>query len=620
MTNLREILDTPGTVLLDDTLAPAHALLFHSPSRIISCDIPSDVPECLRQIDSVIEAGQYVAGYLAYEAGYAFGGKHLLKEAEKNWSLEAGYPVLWFGVYDQSIRIPSSELNLVAADHSQERALPAVDARIEYSRYADVISTIRDLIHEGDLYQLNFTFRLDGIWPGDALELYGLIRRRQPVAYSAFINTGSVQILSASPEKFFSRTGQTITVRPMKGTAPRGNTPELDKMIEQWLVCDQKNRSENLMILDLLRNDLSRICVPGSVKSSPRFSIESYETVFQMVSGVTGLLEPGTGYAAIFSSLFPSGSITGAPKIRSMRRIAELEDDARGVYCGAIGFVGPNDQASFSVAIRTITINSDKYTTGSGGGIVWDSGAEDEFAEALLKTKYLSGRNLLESENDLELIETMYLCINNMLNTTFNKVINIPNLIDNHINRLISSAGAIGFIVDEASLRTRIDEAITEIDRPGEFKIRLLCRQDGCIRVDCSLLSGHNSDTPRRIGIASTRVHSENPFLYHKTTFRPDFDRGIREASERGLDDVVFVNQNGHITETTIFNIFLRHGAEWSTPARECGLLSGIGRSREISSPRAAVERELTLKELQEADEIVLTNAVRGRVQAILVS
>ena len=637
MLELKDILSQTGTVLLDDALdgsgspGSGGALIFQNPIRIISCSSPDDVPQCLRDVDDQVAAGFYVAGFLSYESAYVYGGKHLAELSRKDWSAELGHPVLWFGIYSGYSRISATQMDALSGETPSDLLPPALKTRVDRISFAKEISKIHSLIREGDLYQLNYTFRLDGEWADHPAVLFGLIRMRQPVAYGAYINLGNVQILSASPEKFFSRDGRAITVRPMKGTAPRGNTREVDAMYSRWLECDQKNRAENLMILDLFRSDLSRICEPASVKSAPVCTVEKYETVFQMVSGVTGELVTGAGYEQIFEALFPSGSITGAPKIRAMRRIAELEKDTRGIYCGAIGYIAPENRASFSVAIRTTTVyaskkrqlNKKKYNnqlvTGTGGGVVWDSTPNAEYDEAILKTQYLSRAGDTTALESLKIIESIYIDSNNDIGIL--PYIHKDNAfnISTHINRLISSAKALGYTADEGQIQSAISDALAAPCRIGPKKMRLLLGEGGELSISFTDLVESSFAEPRRIGIASAPVHSTNPFLYHKTTFRPDFERGEQEAKTRGLDDVVYINEKGQLTESTICNLFLRHGDVWRTPPIHCGLLPGIARAAELQSDRNPVETELTIDDLLTADEIVLTNAVRGRIRAVFI-
>lgn len=651
MYNLPEILAQTGSILLDNSERTEtdgavvggrisgdggrDSFLFHDPVAIIRCTTPADVPRALDEIDAGVSRGLYAAGYLAYECGYRLANDRFEEATRTDWSATLGYPILWFGLYERMVTLDGARVDeLLSCDRSENACRRGCDGllltpRTKKDAFADAIRRIRELIHEGDLYQVNYTIRFDGELVADAgdiadadpdadagdtgagagensssrlLNLFRHMRLRQPVKYAAFLQLGDVQILSASPEQFFHRDGNAISVRPMKGTAPRGQTSVIDRMLESWLQTDEKNRSENLMILDLLRNDLSRICVPGSVTADALFEIERYQTVLQMTSPVSGLLCDDVSYRDLFTALFPSGSITGAPKIRAMQRIRELEPEPRGIYCGSIGFIGPSQRASFSVAIRTVVCMDSRIVTGSGGGIVWDSDALEEHTECLLKTHYLLA-NSSDREQGICLLETMH-CHGEVA------------LLARHLRRLEESARHLEFEFDRDRVVREIAAHVSNLGQLEHYKIRLLLECDG----SCSVSSESIEIKPGRetvlLGISTLPVHSGNPFLRHKTTFRAACDRARREAEELGLHELLFLNENQHITEGTITNVFLRHGERWSTPPLSSGLLSGIGREIEMESERRPREALLTVADLRRADEIILTNAVRGRRQA----
>jgi len=517
MLNLPEILARPGSILLENSLCrrsregDKRSHLFQNPLRIIQCFVPSEVPGALAEIDKAVSEGLFAAGYLAYECGYELAGGRFGDATTVDWGERLGYPILWFGLYKEDVVLECGEVdNLLGVRTTLNPG--QTDAYVndanaglssdgitltptsETTKFADAIHRIHELIHEGDLYQVNYTIRFIGELArrdsrADSLALFRHMRERQPVNYAAYLQLGDVQILSASPEQFFDRDGSSISVRPMKGTAPRGETSRLAAMLELWLQTDEKNRSENLMILDLLRNDLSRVCTPGSVTADSLFEIEKYRSVIQMTSPVEGELNAGANYLDIFNALFPSGSITGAPKIRAMVRIRELESEPRGIYCGSIGFIDPASRASFSVAIRTVSVSGREIITGSGGGIVWDSDAREEYRECLLKTRYL-GAESSDSDEPIQLIESM-ICHGDIA------------LIDRHLRRLERSAEALEFKFDPSVVVNSIDDHIGTLDRNIRFKVRLLLAANGtCSVTSVSISAGSRvSETQNELSV-----------------------------------------------------------------------------------------------------------------------
>ena len=382
-----ELLRETGTALLD-TILPDNlghsTYLFTRPRAVIEARKSDDVDAAFLEVQHHVDAGRWLAGFVAYEAGYAF---------EPGLPAPGGEaPLLWFGVYDEPQEISREELTRALSEPSIGTfSLDGAELGVTESEYLAAVGRIREHIREGDVYQINYTTPLRMRFGGDPLALYRHLRRRQPVPYAAYIQTDSDTILSLSPELFFMRDGDRIVTRPMKGTAPVGRKEQESLSSAKLLRQDPKNRAENLMIVDLLRNDLSVCCVPGSVKVSELFGVHHYPTVLQMTSTVEGTLQSGTGYPAIFRSLFPSGSVTGAPKIRAMELIRDIEPDRRGVYCGALGYIAPGRRSMFNVAIRTVTISGSAVTMGTGSGIVWDSRPDVEYQECLLKTRFLTG-------------------------------------------------------------------------------------------------------------------------------------------------------------------------------------------------------------------------------------
>ena len=576
----------PDSVLLDTTRPgrddTAGALLFTHPSGVLTAHTLDDVPALLADLDRHSAEGRWLAGFLTYEAGYAF------ERIAPPKSLDG--PLGWFGVYDPPQRLSPDETDALLAD-AGEFEISEPTFALGRADYAERIAAIKRHIREGDVYQINFTapyrFRFDG----DPAGLYAALRRRQRVGFGALIYAGERWVLSASPELFFRRDGQRITARPMKGTAHRGPTPEDDAVQAAWLTADPKNRAENLMIVDLLRNDLSVVAEPGSVRVSALFEPERYDTLWQMTSTVEATLRSGVRLADLFPALFPCGSVTGAPKIRAMQVIHDLEDGPRGVYCGAIGYVAPDGHAAFSVPIRTVELHGADGRMGSGSGVVWDSDPDAEYNECLLKARFLTA----PAPPDFALLETM-------------RWEGGVALLDRHLARLRRSADYFEVPFDEAAVRGRLEEVESELV-PGEaHRLRLTLDRHGDVHIDAGPLDA----TPfRRAVIYPEPADPSDPFQRHKTTHRPFYERALQWARERGFDEAILVNERGEVVEGTRTNVFLRRGGRLVTPPLSVGGLGGVYRAHLLATEGAA-EEVLTVADLHAADAVYLSNAVRG--------
>lgn len=604
--SLQKLLQQTGTVLLDSSCgASATSLLFRAPERVLTAARPNEVPSLLTDLDAALTNGWHVAGYLAYESGYGFETGKFSDVADEDFAASLGYPIAWFGLYDKPMEIKSSTVE--QAFSAIRRQQPALSLPLSLSlddsheAYMSKIDRIRSLIRRGDLYQVNFTGRWKGHTDIGALSLYRLMRLRQPVAFGAFIQLGDVQLLSASPERFIEWSQRDIKAQPMKGTAPRGETPQLDNLLTDWLQTDSKNRAENLMIVDLLRNDLSIVCEPGSVEVPRLFEVERLKTVLQMTSTVRGRLRQSSKASDLLRALFPCGSVTGAPKIRAMRRILELEKQPRGIYCGAIGHISPDQKGTFSVAIRTLSHKGGDIVLGSGGGIVWDSKSADELKECLLKTQFLADHPVVPSDS-IQLIETM-------------RWEGGIALLDHHLARLEHSARILGYPVAFDEIARKLEEIERTCPIGSVHVVRLLLGYQGEIQVTSRPLDDSLTE-PVMVGLAETRVHSGNPFFNLKTTHRDVYEAGRKEAVRRGLDEVIYLNEREELTEGTITNVFLLLDESWYTPPLSSGVLPGIGRELELASPRQPQEKILHARDYFRAEKIVLTNAVRGRLEA----
>jgi para-aminobenzoate synthetase/4-amino-4-deoxychorismate lyase len=596
---------TPATVLLESSgSGGACSRLFLSPSRILSASQPSELPGLFDQIERAVSAGHFAAGFFTYECAQAFEPKAALRPAEPH------QPLAWFGIYPQSYCYDHAAGAFLNGDppqltpppdiHTGSASAPLdIQSPLTASEYADHIHTVHDWIRAGDVYQLNYTFPLRARVAASPAQLYARLRDRQPVEYGAFIHhQPGRHILSFSPELFFRvehhGTARSITTRPMKGTAHRGRTTAEDLCIADWMRNDPKNRSENVMIVDLLRNDLGRLCTFGSVRTENLFSPERHSTLWQMTSTVTGDLRPGVDFEHIFRALFPCGSVTGAPKIRAMQLLAQLEEEPRGIYTGAIGFFSPG-LTIFNVAIRTLEVEGSNARMGVGSGIVIDSDPAAEFRECQLKAEFLT-----RVEEPFSLIETLFWQDG------------YP-LLELHLDRLEDSARYFDFLCDRSAVKSALlADAAKFCDRMPR-KVRLLLHPNSSLHIEEETLPTFTpAAQPRRVLIASERTDPADRFLFHKTTHRPLYTAAFKTAQEAGYDDVLFLNTSGYVTEGAISNVFVEKDGRWFTPPVECGLLPGVYRRHLLTTQPHAQEKILCLQDLRSADAVYLANAVRG--------
>ena len=601
----------PGTVLLDTARPDAknsRRLLFSQPRGVLTARTLGDVPALLEQLDAAVQDGLHVAGFLSYEAGYAFERAFApLSRTRPSSTLEQ--PLAWFGLYDAPAALDADQVEALLSGAATHRVCRPRFS-IEREAYAEKIARIKALIRAGDVYQINFTGAVRFGFEGAPLSLYRALRRRQRVPYGAFINTGQQHLLSLSPELFFRRDGDRITTRPMKGTVRRGRTRLEDEALRDGLARDEKSRAENLMIVDLLRNDLSVCCRPGSVRVPALFETEPYESVTQMTSTVEGRLHEGAGYTALFRALFPCGSVTGAPKIRAMQRIRELEDALRGVYCGAVGYAAPGGQAAFSVAIRTVVLEGAQGAMGTGGGIVWDSEAQAEYDECLLKARFLTEPPSTQmdptADASFDLIETMRA-----------EGRTVP-LLEAHLDRLRDAAAYFGVRFDEQRLRAKVQEAVQPLGAKTTHKVRLTLGPRGAAQVTTSALASTKKE-PWRVLVAAPRADADDPFFYHKTTHRRVYETAYAEAQAAGCDEALLLNARGEVTEGTFTNVFVKKDGAFYTPPVTCGLLGGVYRAHLLQTLPRTAELVLHPGDLFAADALYLCNAVRGLVHATLV-
>ncbi|MDQ3675088.1 MAG: aminodeoxychorismate synthase component I [Gemmatimonadota bacterium] len=576
------------------------------PRSVLIAQSLDDVIPLLREAESAAARGSWVALALSYDAAPAF-------DSALDTHRDADFPLLWCGIFDDAVSPPSdyesaAPTNVASANESSraskalsgasesEFEVSPFEPALEGRDYLRAIEAIRNYIAAGDTYQVNYTFPLRGTVSGNLFACFDTVARSQGAGYSAYIDIGSHQILSFSPELFFRRDGTTIITKPMKGTARRGRWLSEDDERAAQLAVSQKDRAENVMIVDLLRNDLGRIAEVGSVEVTALFEVERFNRVLQMTSTIRATQRADADLVSVLSALFPCGSVTGAPKVRSTQIIRELEPFPRGIYTGAIGLLSPSGDIVFNVAIRTLAVDARtrRATLGVGGGITWDSTVESEYDESLVKASFLTDRwpgfSLLET---LALIDGEY------------------KLLERHLKRASDSARYFGFRFSEGAVRKALD-VVAERHATGEWRVRLLVDTDGNPRTEIKPL-GAKRDEPRRVKLFPHPIDDTDALLYHKISARERYDAALEECQP--CDDVIFRNSRGNVTESTIANIVLAvDGKKW-TPPREAGLLAGTFREELIETGQV-LERDISVAELERVGEFWLVNSVRGWMRA----
>ena len=572
-----------------DDLRAGTALRCPAPHRVLVAERPEEVAGVLAEVERATDAGCWAFGYVAYEAASGL-EPHLAVHG----TTPLGVPLVWFGLCDEPTPVPP----LDAADgaHGSAQWWPTWTSE----EHAQAVARIRDRIAAGDTYQCNLTVRMAGRVHGDPYGLYRDLSLGQGGAYNAYLDLGRFAVVSASPELFFERRGDEVRLRPMKGTARRGRDRQEDEALARGLRGSAKERAENLMIVDLLRNDVARVAETGSVAVPALFTVERYGTVLQLTSDVVARLRPGTGLVALFRALFPCGSVTGAPKASSMGVIHDLEPAPRGVYCGAIGLVGPPGapvRARFGVAIRTAVVDTHTGDAvyGTGGGITWDSQPAAEHAEVLTKAAVLASR-----PREFELLETM----------RFDPGPGLRNH-DRHLARIADSAEHLGFRLDRSAV---VDALAARLAGRGAARVRLRLQRCGTVAVDVEPLPDLTRG-PLVLDLDDEPVDPDEWWLHHKTTVRAPYDR--RRARRPGVDDVIMVNTRGELTEVTRAALAVRLGATWYTPPRASGCLPGVERAR-LLDLGVLHERVLRPADLDAAAGLAVVSSLRGWREASL--
>lgn len=589
--------------LFDDSMGdPGHSMcrLYWDIEEVIAFHGRADVESAMEHIESVTRAGRHVAILATYELGY------LLEPGTLERPNESRGSSLIACVFRHAGRMNGRQVAELLDGHIQSIApglrvcgVAGLRFGIEKDKYLSSVGRILDYIVSGDCYQVNFTFPLRFVSYGDHIALYARLRRAQPVRHGALIRLPDRDILSLSPELFIQRTGNRLTTRPMKGTMRRDDDPSLDDAQRMALLTSGKNRAENLMIVDLIRSDLGRIAVCGSVSVDRLMDAEAYPTVWQMTSTISAEA-PDASLAQVFRALFPCGSVTGAPKIRAMQIIAELEASARGIYTGAIGWIQADGDFAFNVPIRTLSIDAEGLgTLGIGSGIVADSDPNEEFGECLLKAGFLTGLGA-----DFELIETLLfdpLCAGGY------------PLLEDHMSRLAASARYFAFRCDTARIAAALFDHGRSLTAGMRHRTRLLLGKDGNMHIESTPLAD-GVMSAGSVVLARGAIDSRDIFRRHKTTVRFEYDAELDRLKETpDVADAIFRNERGELSEGGRTNIYLEFGGVLHTPPVSAGLLDGVMRRRLFREKGALItERSLTVDDLSRADAIYLSNAIRG--------
>ena len=594
-----------------------HSMLFTDPLDWLVCTAKDPVEPFLEQCERWRTEGKYLAGWIAYEFGYLleptlhhFCGPHFR-------SSPANTPLAVLGVFDQPVIFDHSTnlfLNnkpwpATPTEDKDSYEISNMQTSIGRNEYLSAINRIKQYIAAGHTYQVNYTMKLKFDFSGSVADLYHTLRRNQSVSYGAWIRHDKQDIMSLSPELFYRADKENITVRPMKGTLVRGRTTKEDNDNRSRLQNDPKNRSENIMIVDLLRNDLGRLLYEidgGRIQPKSLFDVETYETLLQMTSTIEGKLKPDKqpGFQDVIKAIFPCGSITGAPKIRTMEIIHELEKEERGVYCGAIGYSGP-DETVFNVPIRTVVLKDGRGEMGIGSGIIHDSDPEGEWQESLLKGNFLT-----RPTPEFQLIETMLWQ---------------PSsgywLLDEHLQRLTDSASYFQFYFDVQEISQTLTATASTLTKSQ--RVRLLLYRDGQLDITTTELPDHMGSDPLKplvstplpvVSFARQPINLDSRYLFHKTTMRKTYDDARKLAAEQQLFEILFTNNKDEVTEGSISNIFIEKDGIIFTPPLQCGLINGTFR-RFLLDHGAVQESVLSRLDIASADAVYVGNSIRGLVQ-----
>jgi len=603
-------LPQPGEcfALLDDAHAQeAQSRFYCDLHSVLVCSTAQEWPALWRDAEAALQQGSFALAMLSYETGAQLQGI-------ADHTTPAVSRILLFRqchILDSQQVTAFLQSQTTADEVSGIAGIAGIQASVDASQFEAGIASVREYIAAGDTYQVNYTYRLHFDSYGTPLALYSRLRQRQPVPYGALICLpGGEAIVSLSPELFVRQQQGKLLARPMKGTAAATGDAEQDKRLAAELAADTKNRAENLMIVDLLRNDLGRIARTGTVRVPKLFEVNRFSSVLQMTSTVEADLQDGLDLGQILTALFPCGSITGAPKHRTMQIIRELEAEPRGLYTGAIGWFDPPAHGGapgdfcLSVPIRTLQLQAPEHDAqpalrrgvlGVGAGIVYDSVAQEEYAECHLKARFLTG--LLPQ---FELFETMYATLEEGCRHQ-----------SRHLQRLHASAQYFGFAWNHEQIRLTLQQACDALPSAIPHRLRLELKPDGELDVRTAVLSPMPEHP--KVMLASIASDSRNLFLHHKSSLRQQYDAAWHAAEQQGAFDMLFFNERGHLTEGGRSTVLLKLNGRWLTPPLEDGVLPGIMRAILLEDRRYQLaEQVLTLADVQAAEQIMLCNSLRG--------
>ena len=586
---VNKVISTPNSAFFytPNIYGKSDSYLFFKPKEIVTVKSLRNLNQKLKKIDELIEQGYYGYSLMNYEAGYLF-------EKTLNYLLPKNHNLIQFFFYNKNDvqKIKSTEIDF---NEIEKYSIKNFKLNTTKSKFKKIVKAIRSFIEEGDTYQVNYTVKGKFNFLGSYTGLFSNLVFNQSAEYTCIINNSNDIIISLSPELFFEKNGRKIISKPMKGTVRRGNELSSDVLIKYDLIRSEKNRAENLMIVDLIRNDFGRISKYGSVEVKKLFDVEKYESVYQMVSTIKSKINNNIKLIDILKNIYPCGSITGAPKIRTMEIISELEDELRGIYTGGIGLIR-NNKITFNVPIRTLSINKETNNgeIGLGSGIVWDSNIDDEYEETKLKGKFLT-----KPEKPFKLFETMLVENSEIF------------LLDEHLDRMQQSADYFLFRFNRIEILDQLNK-ILEQNKNSPYRLKIKINKFGSFSYQVTELSKIQNNI--NVIVSARKINSQNRFQYFKTTNRKLYDREYKKYLEKGFFDVIYLNEKNEVSEGAISNIFVYKNNLISTPQVNAGILSGVYRKYLLKNNPMIREQRLHLSDLLEADRIILSNSVRREV------
>ena len=571
------------------------AFVYDNPIEVISVNKADDLENGFANIKEALDRGYHVAGWISYEAGLCLEDK--LRPLAQ---MISKVPLIHMGVYKNRKVLDAQSANNYWGEYKNTSSYELSNVRLsqDKERYERSFNRIQEYLKAGDVYQVNYTQKAFFDFKGATKSLYAALRGAQAVEYAAYIESDVLTVLSLSPELFIKKEAQRLVVKPMKGTCRRGRTNDEDQKFSDALYYSDKERAENLMIVDLLRNDLSKFAKRGSVDVKRLYEVEKYRTLFTMTSTIKAELGKEKSAVDVMTSVFPCGSVTGAPKIRAQEIIHELEGEERGIYTGAIGYFTPDGDMCFNVPIRTVTIDPlGKGELGIGGAIVADSEVSSEYEESLLKAEFLTN-----AYPNFDLIESLLWTEDEGLRFE-----------DKHLDRLSQSAKYFDFIFDHQDARRMLENHVGFIS-DKMCKIRMVLSKCGNLSITSEKMASVVNDALKTVIISDVIMNSNDPIYFHKTTLRDlytcEFNKHKRE---RGCFDVLFTNERGELTEGSFTNILMKKDGVFYTPPIKCGLLAGIYRQEMLASDSMSVQEKVIFpKDLKKADQVYLCNSVRG--------